>query len=175
MACPAPHDFQLKVFLSWRWSLWAYWHSTDLFPLQISSVSLNPCKSQVPFSALHRSYYHHVSTEMSVLWQGNKELELRGGQGPFRWQESDDVQRTQWDCICFIARICISHPLQLTLLTLTFSFLPLIHVAFLTWLAFVNSTMELAALEFEPAISIGSNVMPISELLTAVCSGGRLG
>lgn len=90
------------------------------------------------------------------------------------------MQRTQslhsqWDCICFIAGICISHPLQLTLLTLTFFFLLLIQVAFLTRVAFVNSTMELAALKFEPAISISFNVMPISELLTAVFSGGRLG
>jgi len=48
-------------------------------------------------------------------------------------------------------------------------------MAFLTWLAFVNSTMELAALKLEPGISISFNIMPITEPLTAAFSGGRIG
>lgn len=82
---------------------------------------------------------------------------------------------SEWDCICSITRICINCPLQLTSLMLTFFLLLLIHVAFLMWLASVNSAMELAALKFEPGMSTSFSVMSINESLTVVFSGGGIG
>lgn len=79
---------------------------------------------------------------------------------------------SQWDSTGFFAKICINCPLQLTSTTLTIIVFILLHLTFLTWLAFMNSTMELAALKLKPGISISFNITPITEPLTASFSGG---
>ena len=58
---------------------------------------------------------------------------------------------------------------------LTIFFLLLIHVAFLMWLASVNSAMELTALKFEPGMSISFSAMPVNESFTVVFSDGGTG
>lgn len=121
--CWALNNFKLKVFLSSGFYADAScWCSTGFF-FQASSLSSNLCKPQAPFSAPPKiTATVSVST---VLYQGNKEQELRGGQEPLQRTEQGGVHRaqslySQWDCICSITSIRINCPLLLTSITIIF-------------------------------------------------------